>query len=245
MARWTRAISWLPTDTRRVLDDGSAFGFATVRVHRALQSGRGQAPLVVGLEYDARYVNRARRSYPWLEFVRGKAEELPFSAGAFDAVLLLDVLEHLPSEEPALAEVWRVLRPGGALLTSVPYLGPLAWADSLNVYGDLRRRLPFLLPLDATEQGCPRHRHYSVADLDILLSGRFQIERVARTGLGLAEPINLALLLLCRGLLRSGHAYNALRYLYYAVHLAEDLVPAGRWGYNLTVRARRLDAAPC
>ena len=245
MARWTRAISWLPADARRVLDDGAAFGFTTVRLERALHARpAGRPPLVVGLEYDAGYVGQARRTHRRLRFVRASARELPFADGCFDAVLLLYVLEHLPTERPALVDAWRVLRPSGTLLLSVPYRGPLIWADSLNLYSTLRDRLPFLLPLDATERGFPRHRHYSVTDLRGLLAGRFQIDRVARTGLGLAEPINLLLLLLCRGLLRSDAAYRVLRYVYYTAYLAEDLVPAGRWGYHLLVRARRLHGPP-
>ena len=242
MARWTRAISWLPTDARRILDDGAAFGFTTRRVERAPRrrgavSGRNR--FVVGLEYDAAYVTRARRDNPGLPFVRGGAAALPFRDGAFDVVLLLDVLEHLPSEAPALDETWRVLAPGGTLILSVPYRGPLAGADSLNLYAALRKWLP-LLPLDATEQGYPRHRHYSLSELRAHFGGRFRIDRLARTGLGLAEPINLLLLLLCRGLLRSEAAYRVLRWVYFTAYLLEDAVPAGRWGYHLMVRARKL-----
>ena len=243
MARWTRAIAWLPPDSRRVLDDGAAFGFGTARVERAVRRRPADGTtrsLVVGLEYDAEYVSQARRSFPFLSVVRGSASALPFAASAFDVVLLLDVLEHLPSEAPALAEAWRVLRSGGTLILSVPYRGPLAWADSLNLYIALRERLPAMLPLDPTEQGFPRHRHYSVRELCALVGGRFAVERVARTGLGLAEPLNLLLLLLCRGLLRSEAAYRVLRYIYFSAYLAEDLLLTGRWGYNLMVRARRI-----
>jgi SAM-dependent methyltransferase len=52
---------------------------------------------------------------------------LPFPNGSFDRALCLDVLEHLPYPEqaPALAELFRVLRPGGELLVSVPNLAHL------------------------------------------------------------------------------------------------------------------------
>ncbi len=59
-----------------------------------------------------------------------------------------------------------------------------------------------------------------------------------RTGLGLAEVLHLAVLLLCRGLLRSEGAYRALRYAYFGAYLLEDLLPTGRAGYHLHVRAR-------
>ena len=242
MARWDRAAAWLPPDALRVLDDGAAFGLGTARIRAAVtrRAARlGRRPFVVGLEYDAGYVALARHRYPTLRFLRGSADRSPFADQAFDAVLLLDVLEHLPSEGAALAEAWRVLKPSGTLIVSVPHAGFLASLDSLNLYGALRDRLPRLLPLDPTERGHPRHRHYSLADLRRLLGERFVVERVRRTGLGLSEPLNLVLLLLCRGLFRSDRLYGLLRFVYFGAHLLEDLVPTGRWGYSVTVRARK------
>lgn len=47
---------------------------------------------------------------------------LPLETSAFDTVILSDVLEHLPEPRALLAEVTRVLRPGGHLLLNVPFL---------------------------------------------------------------------------------------------------------------------------
>ncbi len=57
----------------------------------------------------------------------GSVTALPYAAGVFDRALCLDVLEHLTFEEQprALAELHRVLRPGGELLVSVPNLAHL------------------------------------------------------------------------------------------------------------------------
>jgi len=49
-------------------------------------------------------------------------EPLPFPAASFDTVLLSDVLEHIHSPELLLAEIFRVLAPGGKLLMNVPFL---------------------------------------------------------------------------------------------------------------------------
>ena len=53
-------------------------------------------------------------------FVCGDARRLPFPDGTFDAVTLLDVLEHIPEDVVAAQEALRVTRPGGVLLVSTP-----------------------------------------------------------------------------------------------------------------------------
>lgn len=64
--------------------------------------------------------------------VRGDALSLPFADGAFDRVIAAEVLEHIPHDAAAMAELSRVLRPGGTMAVTVPRLGPEAvnWALS-------------------------------------------------------------------------------------------------------------------
>lgn len=57
--------------------------------------------------------------------VFGDAASLPFSNNSVDAVLLLDVLEHLPDPAAALKEIQRILMPGGRLIVKVPCLYPV------------------------------------------------------------------------------------------------------------------------
>ncbi len=52
--------------------------------------------------------------------VGGDAESLPFAAETFDVVVTLDTLEHVRNDARAVAEIFRVLRPGGVLLMNVP-----------------------------------------------------------------------------------------------------------------------------
>lgn len=62
----------------------------------------------------------------------GDAVRLPFPVASFDVVIAAEVLEHLPDDTLAMAELARVLRPGGMLVVSVPRFGPelVNWALS-------------------------------------------------------------------------------------------------------------------
>ena len=87
--------------------------------------------------------------------MRGDAYRLPFADGSFDAVIAAEILEHLPDDTRAMAELARVLRPGGTVAVTVPRFGPerVCWALSdayhanegghVRIYRglDLRRKL--------------------------------------------------------------------------------------------------------
>jgi len=53
-------------------------------------------------------------------FLDADIRVLPFSDGSFDCVICCEVLEHIADHEAALAELVRVLKPGGAFVLSVP-----------------------------------------------------------------------------------------------------------------------------
>jgi SAM-dependent methyltransferase len=233
MARWTRAIQALPFKCGRVLDLGCAFGFATRRLAR-----RGYE--TVGVDASAAYIARARRAHPQGIYLLASAEAVPLPDHSFDGVVFLDVLEHVHDERAALAEIARLLKPGGTLVVSVPHRGLLWWLDSLNLYQWLVRRTHHGLPSPEIGLDAP-HRHYRLTQLQEMLGSRFRIERVMRTGLGLAELVNLPLLVLCRYLLGWEWLYQLLQYLYFTVYLLEDVAPLGPLGYHMMVVATRID----
>jgi SAM-dependent methyltransferase len=57
--------------------------------------------------------------------VQADAARTPFASGAFDAVVCTELLEHVPDPQPVLAEIARVLRPGGIVLITAPFLYPI------------------------------------------------------------------------------------------------------------------------
>jgi SAM-dependent methyltransferase len=238
--RWGRARRWLPPTTLRLLDVGCAFGYGTAAVAAGGPAGR----VGVGVECNPEHLERGRRDFPWVTILEGDAGSLPVPDECADAVLLLDVIEHLGDPAPALAEAHRALRPGGVLVLSVPHRGPLQRLDALNLYQQLRRRRPGWPPLEpATLSAGGIHRHFTVSQLERLLSPGFAIDRVRRTGLGLEELIYLAGLIL-RIPRRAERVGQVALLAHLLVYLLDDSVPWGRFGYNLAVRAVRREHEP-
>jgi SAM-dependent methyltransferase len=64
------------------------------------------------------------------------ALQLPFADDTFDKIICSEVLEHIPEYEGALAEIERVLKPGGLFCASVPRRWPekICWALSEGYY---------------------------------------------------------------------------------------------------------------
>ena len=237
VGRWGRARRWLPQGAQRVLDVGAAFGYGSAALATA---GRR----VVGVERDAGNVEAARRILPGIVFLEGDAEALPVADGCADAVVMLDIVEHLGDPRRAMAEVHRVLRPGGVLVVSVPHRGLLHRFDALNVYSALRRRFPHWPGLEAdTESAGHDHRHFTRAEVDDLLQPWFGVDRVARTGLGVQELLYLALLLarVPFGRERVSRAFLPLHLLIYCL---DDAVPWGPLGYHMAVRGVRREETP-
>ncbi|CAB3780124.1 class I SAM-dependent methyltransferase [Pararobbsia alpina] len=74
---------------------------------------------VTGVDFSAAMIAHARRQYPDIDFYEGGAEDLPFEDGVFDAVGISFGMLHFSHAEKALAEVFRVLRPGGKIAFTV------------------------------------------------------------------------------------------------------------------------------
>ncbi len=91
----------------------------------------------VGVDLAAGTLREAARRRVYRAVVRADAARLPFRSEVFGTVVSNSVLEHIPGVEAVLAEVARVLRPGGRLIFSAP---SEHFADYLSV-GRLLRRL--------------------------------------------------------------------------------------------------------
>lgn len=67
---------------------------------------------------------------------QGDAGQLPFADGEFDRIVAAEVLEHIPDDRTAIAELVRVLRPGGTIAVTVPRWLPerICWALSAEYH---------------------------------------------------------------------------------------------------------------
>lgn len=98
----------------------------------------------------------ARRLNDSLWVIQGSVLQLPLATARFDVCLCLEVLEHVKDDEAAVRELFRVVRPGGFLVASVPYT--YYWDDYLRLIG--------------------HHRHYTRRSFRDLLHGvGFEVDK--------------------------------------------------------------------
>ena len=108
---------------------------------------------VVGLDLSPRLIGIARQNYPDIEFREGDLEHLPFENENFDGVLLAGVLHHLPDWTASIAEIKRILKPGGRFVA----FDPNRMNPAMYLYRD--RSSPMYSPIGVT-----RNERLLVAD---------------------------------------------------------------------------------
>lgn len=132
---------------RRVLLDQLLNRFLGNKAQQVLDLGCGtglmvdilmrQGHHVVGLDLRPEGLSAIHKALPQSWLLQAEATRLPLKENTFDAVMLLDVLEHV-DDRLLLAEVRRVLRPGGVAVITVPAM-PWLWSYRDEAAGHLRR----------------------------------------------------------------------------------------------------------
>ncbi len=111
MRRLEFVRQWVTLDDARILDAGCGVGMYTDQFRRF--SAR-----VTGVEIDPAVAAQAGARAPGI--VVAPAEALPFSDGSFDVVFSHEVIEHVADDRRAVAEMVRVLAPGGRIVLFCP-----------------------------------------------------------------------------------------------------------------------------
>ena len=119
--------------TSEVLDAGCGWGTTLLALEQA-------GFRVAGMDVSRRMLDKLDR--PERRLIEADLSQ-PFPAGtpSFDAVLALDVIEHMDDDKKALVRLGQLLRPGGALVISVPAL-PELFGEFDRIQGHRRRYLP-------------------------------------------------------------------------------------------------------
>jgi ubiquinone/menaquinone biosynthesis C-methylase UbiE len=163
---------------KALLDLGAGMGGLSVALMReiGLEGLRLQA-----LDYNPDYCRiarlRAERYALQLPIAVGAGEHLPYPSASFDLVVCMDVLEHVADPRAVLAEIARVLKPGGTALTTVP---------NRHAFRDPHYHLPFInwLPRMLAErivkiagrskEGGPLHDRQELSELNTYTWGGFK-----------------------------------------------------------------------
>ena len=129
-----------PERGQRLLDVGCGRGDDV----RALAPRVGPNGCVVGIDISETLIGEARQrgADPCVRFHLADAHAMPFADGSFDAARVERALQHVEDPAKVLAEMARVVRPGGIIVASEPDWGTLAVdaadRDTTRDFGRLR-----------------------------------------------------------------------------------------------------------
>lgn len=192
-----------------------------------------------------------------------QAPHVPLPDGYFDAVTMLDALEHTdPASQPAvLGEIHRLLRDDGLFIVTVPHAGILGWADPENLkfrfprlHRALYRRVKGADKYETYygnearygnySQGAMEHKHFTTDELSELLRAHgFEVS--ARRYYAVITPILRGLIELVEAIGRrrskpDGRVHKFVWRLYFW----DADFSAGKLSYNIGVAARRTLGMP-
>lgn len=104
-------------EDKRVLDIACGSGYGS-----HILETQGKAKKVIGVDLSAEAVTHAKNEHKEtsIDFLRGTIVNIPFPQAQFDIVVSFETIEHVKNCEGTLAEISRVLRPGGMLIISTP-----------------------------------------------------------------------------------------------------------------------------
>jgi 2-polyprenyl-3-methyl-5-hydroxy-6-metoxy-1,4-benzoquinol methylase len=122
----TLLTRWLPAGPLALADLGCGDGplFAALSREGLIASSRA----VYAVDLEAARLARVSNRFPWIHTLVASADAVPdIPDTALDAVISTMVMEHVPNEHAYLAEIHRMLRPGGRAYVTTVFKKPWAW----------------------------------------------------------------------------------------------------------------------
>lgn len=155
-----RSMQQLRADAPTILDVGCSSGFLLEDLREALPRAS-----LVGADYLQGPLQGLARRMPDLPILQFDLRKCPLPDSCVDGITCLNVLEHIDDHEAALAEIHRILKPGGIAHIEVP-AGP----DLYDIY----------------DEHLMHHRRYRLRDLvDMARRNDFQVQRATHLGFAL------------------------------------------------------------
>jgi ubiquinone/menaquinone biosynthesis C-methylase UbiE len=116
----------------RIIDVGCGFGGGVTRIDRTVSNSA-----IVGLNIDERQIDVARHlcgpgtNGNEVSFVVADAQDTRLPANSFDVAIAIESILHMPRRDRFLREMFRILKPGGRLVTTEIAMAPLETALNL------------------------------------------------------------------------------------------------------------------
>ena len=131
-----KSIDW---HDKKVLDLGCAGGFMAEAIHDRGAKVTGIDPAADAIKAAEAHAAATSRD---IAYDVGVGENLPYDDASFDAVVCVDVLEHVSDLAKVTQEIARVLKPGGILLFDTINRNPIARFVTITVAENILRILP-------------------------------------------------------------------------------------------------------
>jgi SAM-dependent methyltransferase len=119
---WLRRIFSTNSSRERLFLENEAFAASIPDGARVLDAGSGEAPykpLLAHCRYESADFEMVDKPYAKSTYVCD-LREIPVEDQRFDAVIFNQVMEHVPEPAKVLAELFRVLKPGGRMIYTAP-----------------------------------------------------------------------------------------------------------------------------
>ena len=152
---------------KRVLDIGCGNGYVLSRY-------AAQGAEVHGVDISSAAIAICRKRFQLYglsgSFVQANAEKLPFENDFFDCACSMGVLHHVPDTERAVAEIFRVLKPGGKFMLMVYHRNSALYRIMFPLQSMLKNKPASQLVNEVDGIGNPKGDVYSRAELKSLLA---------------------------------------------------------------------------